>query len=305
MNWYKKAKKDTEHEYSCAMLPLTGDIAAAMLAFARDIPDSDLADDGREDEPHVTILYGLHTNDVNEVKDALSGEKEVKITLGKIKFFAADEKRNSDVLILDVDSEDLLRLNKKLRKLDCTNTREYKPHATIAYVKAGKGAEYEGKSVCSKTVTNNVIEFSAKNGKRTCFSLGTKKISYKTAQGYDDIQRRDYETDEEFEAHQYFSIGQNEDNDEDNEEGSFCWCISPMGQFRFKKGGTHAMNFGVQSREFWRGWYDPRQRLLSVVCPRDKRDAGKKSWTDIPSPIKKILNEESARLGWTWLPKVF
>jgi 2'-5' RNA ligase len=309
LNWYKIAEGEN-HEYSCVMLPLSYEVGASILSFGSDIPDSELAEDGREDSPHVTVLYGLHTNNVQDIKDALKGESDIKLTLGKTKIFPANEKRDSDVVIIEIISDDLHRLNKKLCKLDYTNKYdEYKPHATIAYVKPGEGKKYEGKSVCSKTITVNEIEFSSKSGERTKFSLGKKEASsnwyrlMKSSQRYEDVSRDDHDDNESFEASQYFSIGHNEEEGE--EEDSYCWVISPMGQFQYKAGGTHAINFGVQSRAFWRGWYDPQQRLLSVVFPRDRHDAGKKDWTMVPKGIKKILNEASEQLGWAWLPKVF
>jgi hypothetical protein len=51
----------------------------------------------------------------------------------------------SDVLKIDVHSEDLHRLNTLLKSLPYTDTHPtYQPHVTLAYVKPGRGKYYEG-----------------------------------------------------------------------------------------------------------------------------------------------------------------
>ena len=99
-----------------------------------------------------------------------------------------------------------------------------------------------------------------------------KKI---TAQSYQEIvdNPEHYSDPEEpgyFEANRYFSIGQNED-DEDN---SYCWIYDGKRLYS-KLGGTHGMNFPnlfswkkEDNINIYRGWYDPKQKLISVVIPR-------------------------------------
>lgn len=47
------------HRFSCVYLLVPEPLRSRVLAMGRLIPDSDLADDGREEEPHVSIIYGL------------------------------------------------------------------------------------------------------------------------------------------------------------------------------------------------------------------------------------------------------
>jgi len=82
---------------------------------------------------------------------------------------------------------------------------------------------------------------------------------------YSDPDEPDY-----FDANRYFSIGQNE---ETNEE-SYCWIFDGR-QLRVKKGGTHQMNFrdlfdfqSGRGENLYRGWYDPIQNMISIVTPR-------------------------------------
>jgi hypothetical protein len=155
------------HAYACVMAPITGDAAAQVLSLAASIPDEDLADDGRETDPHVTVLYGLHGDDPAAVRTALAGEGPIAMTLGKTKVFAATPDRPCDVVVLEVDSPDLHRLNAKLAELPNTNAYpEYRPHATLAYVKPGRGTQYAGRGE-SVPVSVDRLVFSAPDNTRT------------------------------------------------------------------------------------------------------------------------------------------
>lgn len=151
---------------------LSSDICRSTNMF----DDEDLAKDGRELEPHVTILYGLHSDDPAEVRRCLAGSKPIKLTLGRTSIFPAKEGADYDVVKIDVDSADLHRLNAEVAKCQHTNNHgSYKPHVTLAYVKAGEGKQFAGKSlqnVTGQTVTLDRVVFSDRQGKRTEIKLG-------------------------------------------------------------------------------------------------------------------------------------
>ena len=111
--------------------------------MARQINDEDLADDGREEHPHVTVKYGLHTDDADEVAQVVRDFGPVQVTLGKTFLFPGEE---YDVVNVEVKSPALVRLNKLISdSLECTDTHpEYVPHVCLAYVKSGLGKKYEG-----------------------------------------------------------------------------------------------------------------------------------------------------------------
>ena len=90
----------------------------------------------RETHPHVTVKYGIHTNDVKPIEELLSLESAVVVKLDIIDKFDCDD---YDVIIIKIISEQLEKLNRLISKnFDCTDTFPvYKPHATIAYVKKG------------------------------------------------------------------------------------------------------------------------------------------------------------------------
>lgn len=107
---------------------------------------------GIEDECHCTVLYGILTNNFSDVRNVLQGNSLIpntrpfKVTLGPISFFEAKEGDKYDVMKIDVISEDLIDLNKRLRdNLEYKSEHpNYIPHITIAYVKAGTSKKYKG-----------------------------------------------------------------------------------------------------------------------------------------------------------------
>jgi 2'-5' RNA ligase len=95
------------------------------------------------DDAHVTILYGIH-NDVpdKDVEELIEKMSAPEVTLKKISIFENSDK-GFDVVKFDVTGQDLHKMNKKFRDLPHTNDYpDYHPHATIAYVNAGKGKNY-------------------------------------------------------------------------------------------------------------------------------------------------------------------
>lgn len=99
---------------------------------------------GREENPHVTVLYGIHSDVPDEDVEKLIDEvKPPKIELGKVSIF---ENSKFDVLKFEIDSPDLNKLNEKFKSLPYTSDfPDYKAHCTIAYLKKGMGKKYADK----------------------------------------------------------------------------------------------------------------------------------------------------------------
>lgn len=159
----KKAKaqaRAAQHAFASTQVNLPPRIANQLLAFGQSIPDEDLAmPDGREDQPHVTVKYGLHTDSPDTARLLLRPAAPVDLTFGQSQYFEGDE---HDVVYIAVQSPDLEDLNDLIsRELATTSTfAQYQPHATVAYVKLGLGAKYAGRTALDgQTVTINAVDF--------------------------------------------------------------------------------------------------------------------------------------------------
>ena len=146
INWYKLAKV-AKHHYSWVYINLPKDISEKLIEFGKQIDPEDLfeneGDNGLELDPHITVKYGLLTDDYSKVKECLSDPKGGKVYMGKSSIF---EGKEYDVVKISVESDALRKLHEKLNKLPHEDKHiEYRPHATIAYVKSGRGKKYDGK----------------------------------------------------------------------------------------------------------------------------------------------------------------
>lgn len=176
-----KAKK-TDYDYSCVMADMPNGIATKVWDWGKKtIPEEDIyegtGDDadqfGREEDSHVTVLYGLHTSNVNDIKKLFEKESSPKIKLGEVKHFSTKGKPY-DVIIVEIVSPDLKKLNKLLTdNLEyTTDFPKYTPHMTIAYVKTGKAEQYDGQHIFDgDEVEIGKIIFSPAEGDKTHFSL--------------------------------------------------------------------------------------------------------------------------------------
>jgi 2'-5' RNA ligase len=127
---------------------------------------------GREEEIHLTILYGIHSQYPEETISLLANQSPFEISLGAVSVF--DSNQNFDVIKIDASSPSLFHMN-YLIKTNLKNTQKfisYKPHVTIAYLKKGKCSDLamrtDFKGIHWKV---NSLIFSSKNGIRTPIRL--------------------------------------------------------------------------------------------------------------------------------------
>ncbi|RDJ35478.1 MAG: hypothetical protein DWQ19_11725 [Crenarchaeota archaeon] len=123
------------HEYSCVMAMIPPPLSSKIITWtSKHVPNEHLTAKGIENEPHITVLYGLHTNDFRKIKNLLS-DIRLEAKLGVVSKFESPE---FDVLKLEVESDSFRLLHRKLKTLKFTSDfPTYRPHCTLAYVKKG------------------------------------------------------------------------------------------------------------------------------------------------------------------------
>lgn len=140
-----KAKNDGKVKFGCLMAYF--DIPDWNKILDR-INDNDLYDDGsgtfgKENEPHITVLYGFHDDvtykDFIEILEKHGTEFTFKTN--KISLF---ENELFDVVKFDIEpTQQILDLRNDVMELPHTLTyKDYHPHMTVAYVKKGMGKKY-------------------------------------------------------------------------------------------------------------------------------------------------------------------
>ena len=174
------------HDYASTQFNLPMELAQHVKASAAKIPDWALAEEGREDRAHVTLKYGLHDDNPAAVRELIEKEKPFAIRLGKTSHFP--DSGSGDVVKVEVHSPALHALNKKISDnvLHTDTHPGYKPHVTLAYVKAGLGPNFvkaDGHSLDGKTAMVDHIVFSSKDGTKTKIHLGQADDGWKSKVG--------------------------------------------------------------------------------------------------------------------------
>lgn len=122
-------------EFSYIMASLPAEFYEELNKIRDSIPKSSIID--IEDYYHTTLLYGIHSKDVDQIVDVAKKILHVLPNLsgkfGKITKFP--EGKNGYPIKFDVISESFKAFNYLLRaNLEYTNKFEYSPHVTLAYV---------------------------------------------------------------------------------------------------------------------------------------------------------------------------
>ena len=175
--WLHIALADA-YKYACVLVKVPDDVSKAIRKFQEGIAEEDLYNDpddphgsGKESDHHITIKYGLHSDDPDEIRELLGDQAGGSIELREVETFKSDD---YDVVKVGVDSEDLRRLNKHIAEnVEVTDTHpQYKPHMTLAYVLPGKGKNYSGdKSFASMSFDFDAVHLADTDGKKTKIAL--------------------------------------------------------------------------------------------------------------------------------------
>lgn len=176
------------HDYATTQVDIVGFPAQEMLRFSEMIDPDDLHEKGIERESHITIRYGLHAEDAEELKPFVQKFGTVRASLGRTEYFAASD---FDVLYLAVESDDLKLLNRAIgEKFENTQTQpDYIPHATLAYLKSGTGKDYMSDGfLLGYQMLFETVSFRDKEGVWTKMPLDMNK-SYRNGQATNSEQR--------------------------------------------------------------------------------------------------------------------
>lgn len=148
-------------------------IVNAIKRIQSSIPPDDVIE--LEDEPHITIRYGLYEQATLpiSVRTMIQEFGKVTVTIGGLSVFKTPE---ADVLKYDIESNQLRELNARIRLLPGHDSYEYSPHMTIAYLKRGTGERYitsspEGKGT---VLVFDTVSLSDTHGNKIPLSLNQR-----------------------------------------------------------------------------------------------------------------------------------
>lgn len=169
------------HPYSSVQINLPSILADQVVRWGqstihdKDVycPPNDLIH-GREDEVHVTLLYGIHSQSPEETQSILSRQNPFEVRLGHISIFTSNEE--FDVVKIEAISPSLFHFN-QLLKTNIQNTPcydIYRPHVTIAYIKKDLYKSLVGNNNFKdwRWTANSVI-FSSTTGEKTAIRLSS------------------------------------------------------------------------------------------------------------------------------------
>lgn len=139
-------KEGVKYDKDCVLLLTPNNLWDETI---QKISDQDLYTEdekyGKENEAHITLLYGLFIGKYNndQVESILYDYTKVHFAITGIGVFENPDKPY-DVVKFDIVSEDCITLNEKLKELPYENDfPDYHPHMTLAYVKKGLGNKYK------------------------------------------------------------------------------------------------------------------------------------------------------------------
>jgi len=178
-NFIVLEKKGKTYDYGILMLYLDKSDNKQFIQFGKKhIPDEVLTNDGREDEPHVTCLYGFKPKtDMDKVKAFIKQEvtEPLTLTLKKVSRFENDHK-GFHVIKIEVECAELKSLYKKLRKEFADDIENeyptWKGHITLAYVEPGECKDLDGNDTFDgKEFTVNKLILKSANGDKSTINL--------------------------------------------------------------------------------------------------------------------------------------
>ncbi len=174
----KTAKMGVSYDHASTQVDLPEDLAKEVLAWGKkNLKDADVYEKpdgsmGREDEIHVTVLYGIKGDSPKKIEKRLRGLKPFEVRLGLITAFRDGD--DNDVVKIDAEAPELQKAHYLLDdKIENDNSYPtYQPHITVAYMKKGKADPYIGDDTFrGRTFKVDDITFSTKGNEKIAIPL--------------------------------------------------------------------------------------------------------------------------------------
>ena len=153
-NEIDQLQKEPKYKYGSTQANIPKDSPASFgLDLARKRIDyHDVAGQGKDiGGDHVTVRYGIKGDDFEGVRKYLASLAPFEATLGKTEKFPPSESSDGAAVIhAPVNSPELAKINAEIQKhadFVPSNFADYRPHATVAYVKPDKADKYVGMKV--------------------------------------------------------------------------------------------------------------------------------------------------------------
>lgn len=167
-----EARQEPKHKFGNTqhVISTSSEAGAALDAVRGKIADEDAAGDGKDvGGNHVTVRYGIQDDKTDGIESFIRKQAPFEATLGPTSHFPPSEHSDGAApLIAPVHAPDLHRMHKEIEKHGSftePNFPEYKPHATIAYLKPESVSKYSGdKTTDGKKFRVDTISISDRNG---------------------------------------------------------------------------------------------------------------------------------------------
>ena len=174
----KKCEGETKFKFgnTQADIPADSEAAKALERVRNSIEKSDLIStdyggdsSGLETEPHITLRYGIKGDDTAGIRAYLEKQAPFEATLRETAAFPPSESSDGGApIIAPVEAPELHRIEAELDQHGDFIPRtfpEFKPHATLGYVKPDAAQKYVGlKETAGKTFTIDTISISKRDG---------------------------------------------------------------------------------------------------------------------------------------------
>lgn len=167
-----------KHGSTQANIPKESAAANALEGARLRINPKDLAGKGTNvGGNHLTVRYGIKGENTDGIKKYLGSLAPFEASLGKTEKFPPSEHSDGAAVIhAPIEAPELHTINKEIEKhgeFSEPSFGEYKPHATVAYVKPEAADRYTGMSATNgKKFTVNSIAITDRDGNQTEVKLG-------------------------------------------------------------------------------------------------------------------------------------